>query len=180
MIRLLVLFLALALLVSSCSSKDPLIIAPERWYDLLPDCPCRNPDFDSINNKDGWAREKRTEEMSRIRKLIIGKNDFTKYHPGAAAGFRSYPYVITVINGKKRKSGQQCMYDEKGDLIKQGAAAGTPDKISPARGESRKGILRVNIFRVAAHVKRDANPWKTEGWEKYNVYWPPDQGVDCQ
>jgi len=165
---------------SSCNSIEKITNVQEKWYELLPDCPCRNPDFDSIRNNDGWAREKRREEMSGIKKLLIGKKDFTKFHPGASAGFRSYPHVITTINGKKYKSGQQCMYDEQGNLIKQGAAAGTPDKISPARGESRKGILRVNIFRVYAHVRRDANPWKNEGWEKYNKLWPPNQGVNCK
>ncbi len=167
-------------LLPSCNSVEKISNVQEKWHELLPDCPCRNPDFDSIKNNDGWAREKRREEMSRLKKLIIGKKDFTKFHPGAASCFRSYPFIATRINGKKCKSGQQCAYDESGKLIKGGAAAGTPDKTSPARGENRKGILRVNIFRVYSHVRRDANPWKSEGWEKYNKLWPPNQGKNCQ
>jgi len=163
----------------SCNSVEKIISTPEKWYDLLPDCPCTNPDKDSIRLHDGWAREARRDEMSRIKRTVIGKRDFAHLHPGAASCFRSYPFVATRINGKKRKSGQQCSYDENGKLIKQGAAAGSPDKTSPARGENNSGVLRVNIFRVLAHMKRDANPWKSEGCEKYNKLWPPNQGVNC-
>ena len=172
--------LLIIIFFSSCNSIEKITNVQEKWYDLLPDCPCTNPDKDSIRINDGWAREARRDEMSWIKRIIIGKKDFTHLHPGATSSFRSYPFVDTRINGKKRKSGQQCAYNEKGNLIKYGAAAGTPDKTSPSSGENRKGILRVNIFRVYSHVRRDANPWKKEGWEKYNKLWPPNQGMNCQ
>lgn len=179
MLRLISL-LIMVMFFLSCNSLEKITNVQEKWYELLPGCPCTNPDKDSIRINDGWAREARRDEMKGLKKIIVGKKDFTKFHPGAAASFRSYPFVATRINGKKRKSGQQCAYDEKGKLIKYGAAAGTPDKTSPANGENRNGILQVNIFRVYSHVRRDANPWKNEGWEKYNQLWPPNQGVNCQ
>lgn len=178
--RQLISLLIIILFLSSCNSLEKITSVQEKWYELLPDCPCINPDKDSIRLNDGWAREARRDEMSRIKQIIIGKKDFTKFHPGAVSSFRSYPFVVTRINGKKCKSGQQCAYDENGNLIKGGAAAGTPDKTSPAKGENKKGILRVNIFRVYAHVRRDANPWKNSGWEKYNQLWPPSQGKNCR
>ena len=164
----------------SCGSAKKTTAVEKNWYEMLPVCPCKNPDQNSIRNNDGWAREKRRDEMSRLKKLVVGKKDFTLFHPGAAASFRSYPFVTTFINGKKYHSGQQCTYDEKGNLIKSGPAAGTPDKVSPASGEKKNGALRVNIFRVYAHVRRDAKPWKKMGWEPYNKLWPPDQGVNCE
>jgi len=172
--------LLIIIFFSSCNSIEKITGVKEKWYELLPKCPCMNPDKESVHLNDGWAREARRNEMSWLKRIIIGKKDFTKFHPGAVSSFRSYPFVVTRINGKKRKSGQQCAYDESGKLIKYGAAAGTPDKTSPAKGENRKGILRVNIFRVYSHVRRDANPWKKEGWEKYNQLWPPNPGVNCQ
>ena len=163
--------------LSHCFAQQTAV--EKNWYELLPHCPCMNPDLDSIHPHDGWAREKHRSEMSWLKKLIIGKKDFTLFHPGASESFRSYPYVRTIIDGKRHHSGQQCTYDEKGNLIKGGAAAGTPDKVSAAKGENKKGILRVNIFRVYTHLRCDANPWKDAGWEKYNKFWPPDQGVGC-
>lgn len=162
----------------SCNSTKP-IRSEERWYTLLPVCPCKNPDHDSIRTNDGWAREKRRDEMSWLKKIVMGRKDFTHFHSGAAASFRSYPSVLTFIDGKKYHSGQQCTYDEKGNLIKSGPGAGTPDKVSPARGEKRNGTLRVNILRVYNHSRLDAKPWKEMGWEPYNKLWPPDQGLNC-
>ena len=152
----------------------------KNWYEPLPDCPCKNPDRDSIRLNDGWAREARKDEMSRLRKFIAGNKDFTRYHPGAVASFRSYPFVLTFIDRKKHHSGQQCTYDEKGNLIKSGAAAGTPDKTSPACGENRKGTLRVNIFRVFGHLKNDVKPGKKISSDEYNKLWVPNEGVNCQ
>ena len=178
--RELILLLFVIAFFSSCNSTKKAEGIQEKWYNLLPDCPCRNPDYDTLHLNDSWAREIRKDEMSRFKKIIMGKKNFTFFHPGAASSFRSYPSVITYINGKKFKSGQQCTYDEKGNLIKSGAGAGTPDKVSPVIGENNKGTLRVNIFRVLGHLNNDANPWKKEGWEKYHQMWPPNQGVNCK
>lgn len=110
----------------------------------------------------------------------MGKRDFRKWHPGSSACFRSYPPVRTIINGENKKSGQQCAYDEKGNLIKTGPAAGTPDKVSPARGESEKGVLKVRIFGLLGHRINDSGPWNDADWQTYHKYWPPDKGINCE
>ena len=127
---LLVYCLLFTLLFASCSSTKDFLKPDEKekWYDLLPHCPCENPDQNGAKVNDGWAREKKHSEMGWLQKTFAGKKDFTFFHEGAVASFRSYPYVKTSINGKKFKSGQQCCYDDKGKLIITGLGAGTPDK----------------------------------------------------
>ena len=166
---------------SSCRSQKNYVEAKEKekWYELLPHCPCENPDLNGAKLNDHWARERNHSEMTFGQKLFAGKKDFTFYHEGATASFRSYPYVKTIINGKKFKSGQQCCYDKNGTLIITGLGAGTPDKSSPAKGENNNGLLKVNIFHVMKHVKYDSSPFEKEKWAEYHKYWPPDKGVNC-
>jgi|ERR1051326_919975 hypothetical protein len=175
-------FLFFVVILCSCSAKKTYIEAKEnpKWYEQLPHCPCENPDLHGTKLNDGWARERKHSEMGFLQKIFAGKKEFIFYHPGAAASFRSYPYVKTIINGKKFKSCQQCTYDEKGKLIINTAGAGTPDKSSPAKGENKNGLLKVNIFRVLRHRKYDSNPWKAEEWKEYHKFWPPDKGVNCE
>ena len=150
-----------------------------KWYNLLPGCPCRNPDFDSIHLNDGWAREPLKEEMRGLQKLFASKKNFKSYHVGAEASFRSYPAVNTIIDGKKFHSGQQCTYDKTGNLIKSGAGAGTPDKVCPVKGENKKGLMRVSFIKVMGHYKYDAKPFKKMDWKTYHIYWPPHKGAGC-
>ena len=166
-------------IVSGCNTEKSILSVQENWYTLLPDCPCRNPDFETVQTKDGWARELRKDEMSFFRRLAMKNRDFTYFHPGATATFRSYPPVKTIINKRKRKSGQQCAYDKDGKLITTGTAAGTPDKISPARKEGWKGELKVNILRTIKHLIYDAGPWQEDQWKVYHKFWPPSLGKDC-
>ncbi len=175
-------FLFPILILSSCSSQKNFVEAIEKvkWYEHLPHCPCENPDLNGTKLNDGWARERLRSEMGFFQKIFSGKKGFTYYHPGSTSSFRSYPYVATRINGKKFKSGQQCTYDEKGKLIITGPAAGTPDKASPSVGETKKGLLKINFFRVMKHVKYDSSPWKAEEWATYHKYWPPDRGINCK
>ena len=166
----------------SCTSQKNYVEAKEKnkWYDALPHCPCENPDLKGTKLNDGWARERHRNEMGFFQKTFAGKKDFTFFHEGATASFRSYPYVHTIINGKKFKSGQQCCYDANGKLIIKGLGAGTPDKSSPAKGENKNGLLKTNIFRVMRHVKYDSSPFEKEKWSEYHKFWPPDKGINCK
>ena len=178
-----IIFFLFSFFLISCSSQKKYVEAreKEKWYEKLPHCPCENPDIDGVKLHDGWARERNRSEMGFFQKLAAGKKGFAFYHPGAVSSFRSYPYVETIINGKKFKSGQQCTYDKNGKLIKDNEeGAGTPDKSSPASGENKKGLLKVNIFKVRKHVKYDSSPWKAEKWKDYHKYWSPDNGVNCE
>ena len=174
-------FFSLILFLFSCASQKNYIEAKEKnkWYDALPHCPCENPDLNGAKLNDGWARERYRNEMGFFQKTFAGKKDFTFFHEGVTASFRSYPYVKTIINGKKFKSGQQCCYDKNGKLIITGLGAGTPDKSSPAKGENKNGLLKTNIFHVMKHVKYDSSPFEKERWAEYHKFWPPDKGVNC-
>jgi hypothetical protein len=139
----------------------------KNWYELLPDCPCRNPDFQGVKLGDGWAKD---------------KGNLHKYHLGAAASFRSYPAVRT----KWGYSCQQCCYDTAGNLITSGRGAGTPDKISACKGENGEGKMTVRFFGLIGHYFKDVRPWtklmrtdSTTGWQKYNSLWLPNAGKGC-
>ena len=145
------------------------------WYTSLPDCPCKNPDLDDVKTNDSWASEGTSHA-----------------HPGAAECFRSYPKK-GVNQLKLDGPGQQCCYDDCGNLITGGAAAGTPDRYNSTEGETSEGKVNgyYGQFRVIAgrlffipkggpsHVIADYFPWKKLGWKKYNLYWPPNQGKDA-
>jgi hypothetical protein len=142
-------------------------IAQEKaWHELLPDCPCRDPDAAGIKIGDGWAKD---------------KGNLKRYHNGAATSFRSYPATKT----SEGKSGQQCCYDINGNLILSGAGAGTPDKVSTCKGETRKGKMKFRMSGIIGHVRKDVRPWKKRmktdknGWIGYNRLWPPNQGNNC-
>jgi hypothetical protein len=137
------------------------------WYNKLPACPCRSPDYAGVVLHDGWARD---------------KADLNKYHKGAFSSYRSYPAIKT----SEGYSCQQCCYDRNGDLITSGRAAGTPDKISACRGENSKGIMTIRPFGLIGHYFRDVHPWlkdmraDTTGWKKYNAAWLPNAGNGCK
>ena len=120
------------------------------WLNSLPDCPCM---VEDARNSSDW------EEDNQFAKMFI----LTKYHPGATTGFRSSD-VFSSVNGTNH--GQQCTYDEKGLLITEGPAAGTPDFWSP-------------ITNFAEHQTIDVVPWEHLGWGKYNQYWIPNGGNNC-
>lgn len=148
------------------SPSDPASSSDTSWLHQLPDCPCRNPDYNSVQLNDGWAKD---------------KANLKKYHHGAAASYRSYPKVKT----KWGYSAQQCCYDSSGALIKSGRGAGTPDKISACGGENRKGIMKARFFGLIGHYFKDVRPWKKlmrkdpDGWQVYNRQWIPNPGRNC-
>lgn len=140
--------------------------ATEPWHHRLLNCPCRNPDLNQVNIGDGWAKD---------------KGDIAIYHKGATECIRSYPAVKT----KEGRSGQQCCFDENGNLITAGAGAGTPDKVSTCGGEDSKGIMTIQILTVVGHYYKDVRPWKrmdaqNAAWKKYNTLWVPNNGNGCK
>ncbi len=160
---ILLVFLILYSLAAFAQHKDSSTI----WYDQLPACPCRNPDYNGVTLNDGWAKD---------------KGDLHKYHQGAAASFRSYPAIKTA----EGYSCQQCCYDSSGDLITAGRGAGTPDKRSACRGENKKGIMTIRFFGLIGHYFKDVRPWirymkaDSSGWQKYNLLWQPNNKNKCK
>lgn len=138
----------------------------KEWYTLLPACPCLSPDINGIQKNDGWAKD---------------KGNIDKYHKGASESYRSYPPIKTKVG----KSGQQCCYDSKGKLITHGSGAGTPDKISTCRGEDKNGIMKLRLWGIIGHIRKDVKPWENlmkkdpRGWIKYNTLWVPNNANNC-
>lgn len=136
------------------------------WYATLPDCPCENPDVNSVKLNDGWAKDKGNLEI---------------YHKGATVCFRNYPPVQTSAGF----SAQQCCYDDNGKLIKEGAGAGTPDKISSCDGEDGSGEMNIRYIGLPGHFVKDVIPFRRAGtpeeaWKKYNLEWVPNKGDNCR
>jgi hypothetical protein len=113
-------------------------------------CPCTV--ADARENRDTWK-----EDTSPFANLPY-------YHPGAASSFRSR--ITYSSPGQPAKHGQQCTYDENGNLITGGSAAGTPDVFSPKQHRIK-------------HYWNDVRPWGVLGWQIYNEYWPPNNGEGC-
>ncbi len=137
----------------------------QKWYESLPDCPCRDPDWLGTKVNDGWA---------------LDAGDIEKYHKAAHRCFRSYPYVLTAAG----KSGQQCCYDKQGFLIKSGSGAGTPDKVSTCDGEDEQGRMKFRIMGLTGHYLNDVRPFEkagnsANGWKTYHKEWVPNQGKNC-
>ncbi|EDX83362.1 hypothetical protein S7335_542 [Synechococcus sp. PCC 7335] len=123
------------------------------WLDALPDCPCtvedarENSHFDEAN----WFDRQFLED----------------YHPGAETAFRSADYIeYEASNGETMYIGQQCTFDQQGNLIIEGPGAGTPDSVSPE-------------YSLFEHTERDVDPWEALGSEEYNETWQPNQGEGC-
>lgn len=132
------------------------------WYSTLPICPCQNPDKNSLQLNDSWAKD---------------KGDIAKFHKGANECFRSYPPMQT----NEGESCQQCCYDKDGNLITNGSGAGTPDKMSTCSGEDKKGIMTTRVLGLLGHYQKDVKPWfdmggQDSGWIKYNLLWKPNNG----
>jgi len=113
------------------------------WLAALPNCPCSTGDVERENTTltggDRWSESS----------TFLGC-----FHPGADRCFR-------------RDSGghaQQCCY-RAGDLITEGAAAGTPDFV-PSSGRGHQNI--------------DVWTWTILGWHRYNQFWVPNNGNGCR
>ena len=120
------------------------------WREQLPQCPATE------------AKVKRCSEFTDDG-LNISKSILLQiYHEGASSSYRSTNPQDFYVNGKfVSKTGQQCTYDNTGNLITQGSGAGTPD-FAAAGYDSIK------------HVSTDVKTWCALGWEEYNQTWVPD------
>ena len=115
----------------------------------MPDCLCT---AEEARNSDQW------KESGWVTRNIT----LPRYHPGAHFEFRT---KNTYSSGPDTFHGQQCTYDEQGNLITGGRGAGTPDFVSLEHS-----------FR--GHQRYDVYPANYLDWTVYNTYWPPNQGTD--
>lgn len=135
------------------------------WLSVLPPCPCTDAAAAASPN---WAGPGACQPP---------------YHIGAATGYRStrgYPSVPGSNHG------QQCCYDPRGNLITDGAGAGTPDIVQAPPGAGSAIGSTLNPFSSSpgvgaaiAHYFNDVRPFNELGWEIYNRYWVPNRGVNC-
>lgn len=128
----------------SISRLHPRLLSPEVRFN----CPCMV--TQARANPYWWERS------------ITG---LATFHPGAADAYRSR-YTWQSRRGGVRH-GQQCTYDALGRLITSGAAAGTPDIVSP----------RVD---TTDHWDVDVVPFERLGWRIYTQYWRPNNGNACR
>jgi hypothetical protein len=120
------------------------------WRDVLPNCPC------TVGTARGSTR---WEEDNYLKRLLI----LPFFHPGSATAFRS---AQGFASKPGTSHGQQCTFDELGNLITEGPAAGTPDVWSP-------------VTHFSEHQDIDVKPFNVLGWQTYNQYWIPNKGDSC-
>ncbi len=133
------------------------------WLSVLPACPCT--DADAKADPSTWTGPGGCPP---------------KYHPGAVTGYRSVKSYQSIPG---TNHGQQCCYDAKGNLITEGAAAGTPDitQAPEGAGATLEGVTSdlPGPLSVATHFSTDVLPFDMLGWEIYNRYWKPNNANGC-
>ncbi len=120
------------------------------WFNVLPKCPCK---VENARKSSVWV------EDGFLKRLLI----LPFFHPGAATAFRS---TKGYASKPGTSHGQQCTYDDLGDLITMGPSAGTPDVWSP-------------VTHFSKHQDVDVDPFNILGWKIYNQYWKPNKGLNC-
>lgn len=116
------------------------------WKKYLPCCP---ENIDLVNNRD-WV----------IANTCLGVDLRECFHLNALNCVRSKNF------SGKDEHGQQCCYDLRGDLIRRGSAAGTPDYFSP------------NCPFAGPHEKYDVWTWTKLSLNEYHAVWTPNQGCN--
>lgn len=131
------------------------------WYTLLPNCPCcidvsSNPPM--LNKHDatdkGWGRVKKANPE----------------HPGATWEVRWVDPLGILLQG------QQCTYDDKGRLITEPPAAGTPDMVS--FDGDKHSVFSLHFW---GHTICDWSTYKILFYNRdiYFRHWPPNNGNNC-
>ena len=123
------------------------------WHELLPDCPCTLAEARQLTV---------TTCPDPIGHWDVCWSPFlSTYHFGASDEVRWFPQ-------RAGDPGQQCCYDEDGNLITAGIAAGSPDKVSPGSSFPPLG----------EHMEKDVKPWERIPCTQYLRDWPANQGND--
>lgn len=130
-----------------------------KWMDDLPNCPCTIKVPPAANNSGTFEEPKPASQW---------------YHPGASWCMRQVHFPMTPWGRKEVfPAGQQCCYNEKGKLITDGAAAGTPDFYAPLAGP----------LQALMHYLEDVGPFETckaAGMlDVYLRYRKPNNGNNC-
>jgi hypothetical protein len=130
------------------------------WNEDLDPCPLTSDDADESDlfEEDDWI----------TRQFVL------RYHPGASTTYRSKAEAVEAYPSKNPElpgavplyPGQQCTYDEGGNLITGGTAAGTPDAYSPA-------VTDIGDY---LHTIWDINPAKVMSLQEYHQTWTPNNG----
>jgi hypothetical protein len=119
------------------------------WLSILPACPCT---YQLAMSMPGIWRDATGFWTSH-------------YHPGADKDVRS---VSGYSSSTGSYHGQQCTYDSDGNLITEGAGAGTPDIWAPNDGWFGRNTSR--------HQSDDVEPFSLLGWRLYTQFWRPNKG----
>lgn len=107
------------------------------WIDTLPQCPCAVTfSFWSVVVARTAAVDPSVWSTDLACGPAFGFCDY--YHPGAHACIRA--------RASSSDAGQQCCYDNSGNIISAGAGAGTPDKVSSEVSISRHQTADVDPF----------------------------------
>lgn len=146
------------------------------WLSILPDCACtkseidRNPKFTR-----SWL-------VDRYR-----RNFGIDYHPGAVYDYRQSASSLreyrssTEPNAPPIKPGQQCAYDNDGNLINNGPGAGTPDVFAPEGTELfayRHQRWDVEPFHAFVGDESSEIRENILGLKNYHLIWAPNPGND--
>ncbi len=128
------------------------------WHEILPDCPCT---WDQVPKGKKQQRQQpdKNNRMGEWNKATTHQ----EFHPGACNTVR---WARLTPGG----SGQQCTYDNNGNLITSGLGAGTPDLVSPEYWQD-----------IWKHSQIDVAPFKDErvSCDEYFQRFPPNQGSGC-
>jgi hypothetical protein len=110
---------------------------------------------------------------------IAGETTLPYYHPGASFEFRSTANRVKPFSSPKNPSatqlmpGQQCTYDDVGNLITHGPGAGTPDAYAPAITDPGDGLKPGE----KSHTFWDVKPFDNGlSWREYQNTWTPNKG----
>lgn len=144
-----------------CCCWSNLQPASPAWPTSLPSCPCEvnfdvdgNPVDEDCNPLDNWELDLPADQ---------------DYHPGAAFCLRT---CATYDGGP----GQQCCYDSRGNLITDGAGAGTPDLVSPCN-------WFLNPWDTWTHRREDVIPFlhceRAGMLDCYLLHRHPNNGDNC-
>jgi hypothetical protein len=140
------------------------------WDKGLDVCPCTKSEAEKSNNFESGNLVARTSTETFI---------LPKYHPGASFEFRSAANRVKPFsspenpNAPKLMPGQQCTYDDAGNLITHGPGAGTPDAYSPSVTYPGQGLIDNN-----SHTYWDVDPVDNGlTWREYQNTWTPNKGI---